>query len=76
MIDIYTERKEFMDRRYRRRFPFLAIGESAVLCCVSNHKDHLLCGKPDLKFGDDKMKTFILSEAVQFVLQKVNDISK
>lgn len=43
-------------------------------CCVSNHKDHLLCGKPDLKFGDDKMKTFILSEAVQYVLQNVNDI--
>lgn len=40
-------------------------------CCVSEHEDHLRCGKPEIKHGDEKMIELIESEAVQKVLEEI-----
>ena len=38
-------------------------------CCVSDYKNHLRCGKPEITSGDKKMKSLIGSEAVQHILK-------
>lgn len=40
-------------------------------CCISEHRDHLRCGKPELGSGDKKVMELIMSEAVQDVLKKI-----
>lgn len=39
-------------------------------CCVSEHPDSLRCGKPEIEYGDEKMKMLIQSECVQEVIRK------
>ena len=39
-------------------------------CCVSEHLDSLRCGKPEIEYGDEKMKMLIQSECVQEVIRK------
>lgn len=39
-------------------------------CCVSEHTDSLRCGKPEIEYGDEKMKMLIQSECVQEVIRK------
>lgn len=38
-------------------------------CCVSDRKNHLRCGEPEITSGDKKMIELILSGAVQKVLK-------
>ncbi len=40
-------------------------------CCISEHKDHLRCGKPDIQDGNGKMTELILSEAIQKALERI-----
>lgn len=40
-------------------------------CCVSDHKNRLRCGGPEIESGNKKMTTLILSEAVQHVLKRM-----
>lgn len=41
-------------------------------CCVSDHKDHLRCGEPEVKTGDKKVMTLIMSDAVQHILKNIS----
>ena len=41
-------------------------------CCISEHKEHLRCGKPDIQEGNEKMTELILSEAVQKMLERIH----
>ncbi|MBQ7433085.1 MAG: hypothetical protein IJV50_06470 [Lachnospiraceae bacterium] len=40
-------------------------------CCVSEHPDHLRCGKPEVEKGKEKMRHLIQSEKVQMVLNQI-----
>ena len=40
-------------------------------CCVSDHKDHFRCGKPELESGNKKVTALILSEVVQQILKTI-----
>lgn len=40
-------------------------------CCVSEHKDNLRCGKPEIEDGSEKMRMLIQSEEVQRVISDV-----
>lgn len=40
-------------------------------CCVSEHTDSLRCGKPEVEYGNEKMKLLIQSEEVQRVIGKI-----
>ena len=37
-------------------------------CCVSEHKDSLRCGKPEVVDGDEKMRMLIRSEAIHKII--------
>lgn len=45
-------------------------------CCVSDHKENLRCGKPELESGDKKMMALILSEAVQQVIASAGSVDE
>ena len=40
-------------------------------CCVSEHPDNLRCGKPEVEWGDEKMRMLIQSEKVQDIIDKL-----
>ena len=40
-------------------------------CCVSEHKDNLRCGKPEVESGDEKMRKLIQSEKVQDIIDRL-----
>ena len=40
-------------------------------CCVSEHQNHLRCGKPEVREGNAKVKELLLSGEVQRVVEKI-----
>ena len=41
------------------------------VCCVSEHPDNLMCGKPEIEDGNEKMRMLIQSEEVQKILSTI-----
>lgn len=37
-------------------------------CCVSEHLDNLMCGKPEVEYGDEKMRMLMQSENTKKIL--------
>lgn len=43
-------------------------------CCVSEHRDSIRCGKPEIEDGNEKMKMLIQSEKVQKVIGEITGV--
>lgn len=41
-------------------------------CCISGNPDHIRCGKPEVKGGNEKMRTLIQSDEVYKIVSTMN----